>query len=215
MKKKGVVTIMKYHYVVIEREYGSAGTEIGKKLSEISGIPCYGAEILERVSTKLNIGIDQIEQYEEKTTNSFLYSIYLMGKVNEGTDGNLSKEGLIYLEEQNVIRGLAEEGPAVFVGRCAANALEDRNDVLRVFIHADKNLRKKRAVEEYKISQNRADAVIQKFDRKRSSYFSANTGKDWRDLSNYHLVLDSGKLGIGSCAAILWNAMAKEQGGAS
>lgn len=206
---------MKYHYVVIEREYGSAGTKIGKKLSEISGIPCYGTEILERVSAKLNIGIDQIERYEEKTTNSFLYSIYLMGKVNEGMDENLSKEGMIYLEEQNIIKGLAEEGPGIFVGRCAANALEGRNDVLRVFIHADKSLRKKRAVEDYKISKNRADAVIHKFDRKRSSYFTANTGKDWRDLSNYHLVLDSGKLGIESCADILWNTMAKEQGGAS
>lgn len=201
---------MKYHYVVIEREYGSGGTEIGKKLSEISGISCYGIEILEQVSAKLNIGIDQIERYEERTTNSFLYSIYLMGKMNEGMNGNLSNEGLIYLEEQNIIKGLAEQGPAVFVGRCAVNALEDRNDVLRVFIHADKDLRKKRAVEEYGISRNGADAVIQKFDRKRSSYYKANTGKDWRDISNYHLILDSGKLGIECCANILWSTMTED-----
>lgn len=204
---------MKYNYVVIEREYGSAGTEIGKKLSEISKIPCYGIEILNRVSAKLNIGIDQIERYEERTTNSFLYSLYLVGKTHEGIDGQLSNEGLIYLEEQNVIKGLAEEGPAVFVGRCAANALEGRNDVLRVFIHADKSLRKRRAIEEYEISENRADAVIQKFDRKRSSYYTANTGKSWRDLSNYHLILDSGKLGIENCASLLWSTMNENQRG--
>lgn len=206
---------MKYHYAVIEREYGSAGTEIGKKLSEISGIPCYGIEILEQVSAKLNIGIDQIERYEERATNSFLYSIYLMGKMNEGINGSLSNEGLIYLEEQNIIKNLAEEGPAVFVGRCAANALENRNDVLRVFIHADKSLRRKRAVEDYEISKNGADAVIQKFDRKRSSYYKANTGKDWRDRANYHLILDSGKLGIERCADILWSAMTENRGGLS
>ncbi len=204
---------MRYHYVVIEREYGSAGTEIGEKLSEISGIPCYGIEILERVSAKLNIGIDQIERYEEKATNSFLYSIYLMGKMNDGTDGNLSNEGLVYLEEQKIIRSLAEEGPAVFIGRCAANALKDREDVLKVFIHADRELRKKRAVEVYEIRPDSADAVIQKFDHKRSSYYTVNTGKDWRDLSNYHLILDSGKLGSRYCAGILWNAMKEDQGG--
>jgi len=206
---------MKYNYVVIEREYGSAGTGIGKRLSEISGIPCYGIEILNRVSEKLGIGIDQIERYEERATNSFLYSVYLVGRMNEGINGQLSNEGLIYLEEQNIIKSLAEEGPAVFVGRCAANALEDRNDVLRVFIHADKGLRKKRAVEDYEISKNRADAVIQKFDRKRSSYYTANTGRDWRDLSNYHLILDSGKLGIECCADILWSTMTEKRGGLS
>lgn len=206
---------MKYHYVAIEREYGSAGTEIGKKLSEISGIPCYGIEILEQVSEKLNIGIDQIERYEERTTNSFLYSIYLMGRMNAGMNGDLSNEGLIYLEEQNIIKGLAKEGPAVFVGRCAVNALEGRDDVLRVFIHADKSLRKKRAVEAYGISRNGADAVLHKFDRKRSSYYMANTGRDWRDMSNYHLVLDSGRLGMECCAGILWNAMNEGRGGLS
>ncbi len=204
---------MRYHYVVIEREYGSAGTEIGEKLSEISGIPCYGIEILERVSAKLNIGTDQIERYEEKATNSFLYSIYLMGKMNEGTDGNLSNEGLIYLEEQKIIRGLAEEGPAVFIGRCAENALRDREDVLKVFVRADRELRKKRAVEVYGISPNSVDAVIQKFDHKRSSYYTSNTGKDWRDLSNYHLILDNGKLGSRYCAGILWNTMKEDLGG--
>ena len=41
---------MRYKYVVIEREYGSGGTGIGKLLSEKTGIPCYGSEILENVN---------------------------------------------------------------------------------------------------------------------------------------------------------------------
>ena len=38
-----------YRYVTIEREYGSAGTEIAKKLSKECEIPCYGREILEEL----------------------------------------------------------------------------------------------------------------------------------------------------------------------
>ena len=41
---------MKYRYLTIEREYGSGGTEIGRRLSEKLGIPCFGREILEEVS---------------------------------------------------------------------------------------------------------------------------------------------------------------------
>ncbi len=198
---------MKYRYVAIEREYGSGGTEIGRRITELGEIPNYGIEILQQVSEKLNIDIDRIEQYEERATNSFLYSIYLMGKMREGAEGQLSNEGQIYLEEQKVIQKLAAQGPAVFVGRCAANALADRRDVLKVFIRADKELRRKRAVENYGINPNEVELVVHKFDRKRSNYYATNTGKNWRDLSNYHLILDSGKLGIERCAGLILDTM--------
>ncbi len=198
---------MKYHYAVIEREYGSGGTEIGRRVSVLGGIPSYGSEILERVSENLHIDVGRIQQYEEKATNSFLYSIYLMGRIDDGSRDSLSREEQIYLEEQKVIRELSEMGPCVFVGRCAVNAFEDRKDVLKVFIRADRGLRVKRAVESYGIETSEADGVVHRFDRKRSSYYSANTGKNWHDAENYHLVLDSGKLGLESCAGLIWKAM--------
>lgn len=198
---------MKYRYALIEREYGSAGTAIGRRLSELGGFPCYGTEILEKVSESLHIDAARIERYEEKATNSFLYSLYLMGKMREGMEGALSNEGRIYLEEQRVIRELASQGPAVFVGRCAVNALSERKDILPVFICADKELRKKRAIEDYGIGSGEAEAVVGRFDKKRSNYYATNTGKDWRSLSNYHLILDSGKLGIERCARLILAAM--------
>ncbi len=198
---------MKYRYVAIEREYGSAGTEIGKRITELGGIPNYGIEILEQVSENLNIDIGRIEQYEERATNSFLYSIYLMGKMREGAEGQLSNEGQIYLEEQKVIQKMAAKGPAVFVGRCAANVFTDRTDVLKVFIRADKELRRKRAIESYGIKPNEVEVVVYKFDRKRGNYYATNTGRNWHDLSNYHMVLDSGKLGIERCARLILDAM--------
>lgn len=36
---------MKFRYITIEREYGSGGTRIARKLSEVCGVPCYGQEI--------------------------------------------------------------------------------------------------------------------------------------------------------------------------
>lgn len=139
-----------YDYVVIEREYGSGGTAIGKLLSENTNIPCYGSEILERVSAKLQIPIADIQQYEESTTNSFLYSIYAFTKMNDGSESFLSKENHIFLDEQHLIREYALSSPAIFVGRCAASALEDKK-VLRIYIHADPKIRKQRAEKEYGI----------------------------------------------------------------
>ena len=41
---------MRYKYITIEREYGSGGTEIARRVAEECGIPCYGKEILEFVA---------------------------------------------------------------------------------------------------------------------------------------------------------------------
>lgn len=197
---------MKYRYVVIEREYGSGGTKIGQLLSEKTGVPCYGGEILEGVSQKLRIPISDIEQYEEKTTNSFLYSIYAFSKMSDDPANLLSAENQIFLEEQLLIREYARQGAAIFVGRCAASALEDR-DVLAVYIHADRESRKRRAIEEYGIAEKMADSVVAKFDKKRRNFYSVNTGKKWNDWNNYDIVLDSKRLGIEGCVNVIRAAL--------
>lgn len=193
---------MRYDYVVIEREYGSGGTEIGKILSEKMNIPCYGSEILEGVSEKLQIPVSDIQKYEETTSNSFLYSIYAIGKMNEGAEHFLSKESQIFMEEQKLIKEYALRGSAVFVGRCAAGALESKN-VLKVYVHAGAEFRKQRAIAEYGIPENLAERTMVKYDKKRRNYYFANTGKKWNDWSNYDVILDSGKLGITTCASMI------------
>ena len=75
---------MKYRYITIEREYGSGGTQIGKKLGEICNVPCYGREILETVAQKRGISTERIDQYEEKATGSLIYSLFLMNRVQSG-----------------------------------------------------------------------------------------------------------------------------------
>lgn len=197
---------MKYRYVVIEREYGSGGTRIGELLSEQTGMPCYGSEILQGISKKLLIPVSEIEKYEENTTNSFLYSIYTLGRISSESSELVSNENRIFLEEQMLIREYSMQGPAIFVGRCAASALDEK-DVLAVYVHADRECRKRRAIEEYGVSEKMADSVVAKFDKKRRNFYSINTGKKWNDWSNYDMVLDSGRLGLEGCANVIRAAL--------
>ena len=106
----------KCKYITIEREYGSGGTEIARLLAGQTGIPCYGQEILEEVSRERDIPVEKIQRYEETVTNSFLYSIYMMTQFTSGKNDMLTAEGHIYVAEQAVIRRLAGNGPAVFLG---------------------------------------------------------------------------------------------------
>lgn len=195
---------MKCKYITIEREYGSGGTKIAKMLSEQTGVPCYGREILEEVSKKLNVPVEQIDRYEETATGSFLYSLYMMSQTVSGNADMLPESGHIYVEEQAVIQELARNKKAIFLGHCASEALKERAGVVKVFIHcSNEEMKKQRIIEDYGIEESQIDATKKRFDKKRSGYYSANTGEKWDYLKQYDLVLDSGTLGMDGCVAIL------------
>lgn len=194
---------MKCNYLTIEREYGSGGTKIARRLAEECGIACYGPEILEAVSRKNNISIDQIQHLEESVSGSFLYTLFVMGRVQSGDSDMLSGEGKIFVEEQRAIEYLAGQGPAIFLGHCAAQALKDRRGVIKVFIHADLEEKKKRIMADYHIPEQEVKSTRKRFDNKRSKYFYANTTRHWNDMNNYDIVLDSSQLGIEGCVALL------------
>jgi len=195
---------MKFKYVTIEREYGSGATEIAKKLSGLTNIPCYGRNILERVSYKYNVSVENIERYEETTTNSFISSLFALSRMQDGSYDMLSTDGKIYIAEQNEIKELANEGPAIFIGRCASEALKDRKNVLKVFILCSNDEEKRERIKtNYGILEKDIDNTKKKIDKRRANYYLANTSKQWKDFSNYDLVLDSSKLGIDGCVFVL------------
>ena len=195
---------MKAKYITIEREYGSGGTKIARTLSEVSGVPCYGEEILEAVAKKQGIPVERINQYEEKATGSVLYTMFVMSRMQTGDPDMLTVEGKVFLDEQLEIRRLAMEGPAIFLGHCASDALRDQRNVAKVFIHSeDEEEVKKRVIEDYGIAPGEVESVRRHYNKKRAGYFRANTGNDWKDLKNYDVVLDSAKLGIEGCVNVL------------
>lgn len=194
---------MSFRYITIEREYGSGGTQIARQLAGECGISCYGREILEAVSRRLTVPVEQIETYEEKVSNSFLYTSFMLSRIQTGNADLLTTEGHIFVAEQQEIVRLAGSGPAVFIGHCASEALKDRK-VLKVFIRcSDDAEKKKRIAEEYGIPSANIDATRRRFDSRRARYYFANTAAKWEDLRNYDIVLDSAKIGIDGCVAAL------------
>lgn len=196
---------MKYHIITIEREYASGGNEVGEKTAKRLGIPCYGQEVLERAAEIMNTVPERLLNLEETTSNSYLYSLGMAARVITGERDGLTEESALYITEERVIKDMALQGPCVIVGRCAGWTLRERGDVLRVFIHADREFRKKRAVEVYGILPKNAESMLKRYDRRRANFYRANTGMNWADHSGYHLVLDSSTVGIDECVNIISN----------
>ncbi len=183
---------MKNIIVTIGRQYGSGGRQVGKLLSEKLGIPFYDKELLTEAAKKSGFCEEIFKENDEKPAGSFLYSL-VMGA--NGAD-TLPLNNKLFLAQFDTIKDIAAKGSCVIIGRCADYALEEMDNVLNVFIYADKKIRVKRAAEEYGLEAKNLEDAVNKIDKKRASYYNFYSGKKWGAAESYNLCIDSGKFGV-------------------
>ena len=193
--------------ITIGRQYGSAGYEIGTKLANELGLQIYDKEMLKRAAKDSGICEELFEKHDEKPTNSFLYALimdtYSLGYSASGCS-DMPINHKVFLAQFDTIKKIANEGPCVLVGRCADYALEDRDDVINIFIYADLEQRIRRIAKKYNLTDAKAKDSILKTDKKRASYYNYYTNKEWGNAKEYDLCLNSGKLGVdGTVKAII------------
>ena len=203
--------------ITIGREYGSAGREIGYKVADYFGIKLYDTEMLARAAKESGICQELFETHDEKPTSSFLYSLvmdtYSLG-YSAGSYADMPINHKVFLAQFDTIKKIASEGPCILVGRCADYALEDFDNVLSVFIHADMNARIRRIARIYDLTDAKAKERIVKTDKQRASYYNYYSNKKWSDADSYNICLDSSVLGIdGTAEAIERLVEIKEQPG--
>lgn len=190
---------MSYRIVAISRQFGSGGRTIGKELAKELGIPCYDAEIIEKVAEETKLSPEFVrEEGEYAISSSRLFGV-LSGRDMNGH----SYQDDIWNAQKKVILELAEQGPCVIVGRCADYLLKDREDCLRVFIHADMESRAKRIVEVYGEREESPEKRLKDKDKRRAAYYQFYTDVQWGEAEQYDLTLNSGTLGIPKCVKTL------------
>ena len=186
MQKKVIVTI--------GRQFGSGGHEIGEKLARKLGIKFYDKELIKVIAKESGLCEKVLESYDEKPTNSLLYSIVMDVYPSVMYTGPTIDQQ-IYQASYDSIKKLANES-CVIVGRCADYILRDCPDLVSVFVHANSDFRAARVAEEYKVSESKARDMLVKTDKKRASYYNFQSEKKWGMASSYNLSVESSALGI-------------------
>ena len=202
--------------ITIGRQFGSGGREIGHIVADKLGIKLYDKEMLDRAAKESGNCQELFETHDEKPTNSLLYSLvmdtYSLG-YSAGSYTDMPINHKIFLAQYDAIKKIADEGPCILVGRCADYALEGYPNVLRIFIHADLDARIRRIARIYDLTDAKAKELIQKTNKKRSSYYNYYTNKRWGDAESYDACLNSSLLGLdGTAEAILKLVELKDQG---
>lgn len=187
---------MQHTIITISRQHGSGGREIGRRVAEQLGIPFYDREIIELAAKDSHIDISFFENSETKDAGSLIYDLSAGGHVM------LPLTDRVYLQQVKTIRDIAQKGGCVIVGRCADAVLTDHPHLLRVFIYANSEARRKRVEMFYHESAEE----LEKLEKKRSSYYQHYTGKRFGDAENYDMCLDSGSLGLDECVKAICSA---------
>ena len=99
---------------------------------------------------------------------------------------------LSVVAQKKAIEEAAKRGSCVFIGRCADYILRSRPDVLRVFVYADRDIRLRRAIDEYGDLEEHIDEFMHQTDKRRRIYYENYTNQRWGDRENYDLMLNSG-----------------------
>ncbi len=197
---------MSRNVITISREFGSGGRTVGKMVADKLGYKFYDAEIIERVIAESGLSREIVEKYDEYAThkNSFLYSI----AVNSATTGVNGYQGTsfanqVQIAQIKVINDIAKEGNCVIIGRGADHILRENDNVLNIFIYADMEFKAKRVLELYGETEKKIEDRIKDKDTKRRVFYRSFTMREWGMYTNYHMMLDSGAVGLDKCAEII------------
>ena len=177
----------KHVIVTISREYGSGGRFVGKLVSEKLGIPFYDKEIINLASKKSGLNVDYIESIDQtKGCSSY---------INNNDD-------LLYMAEEKVIKSVSKDS-CVIVGRCADYILRKNKDLIKVFLYSDPSSKEKRAILYYGLKEKNVLKEIEKIDKEREKHYKFYTGTDWKNFSNYDIMLNVDKYGVEKTADII------------
>ena len=198
--------------ITISREYGSGGRQVGLTVAKKLGMEFYDKELIDAAAKEIGFPTEMIADREQRLTNSLLYNfamgtLYGIAYPREPKVSELPLTEQIYQAQKKAIEEAAKRGSCIFVGRCADYILKSRPDVLRVFIYADRDIRKRRAIEEYGEIEEYIDEFMYQTDKRRRIHYENYTNQKWGSRENYDLMLNSGDLGLDKCVDLLCEAV--------
>ena len=193
--------------ITIARQYGSGGREIGERVAELLGIPLYDKQLITDAASKGSLNETVLKNADESAANSLLYTL-AMGSNVLGTTMHFGYKmplnDKLFILQSEIIKEKAKDESCVIIGRCADYVLRDEEMVLRIFVYGDLDHRQARiAARHPELKSAQVIDVINKTDKRRSSYYNFYTGNKWGKYDNYDMAINSSTLGIDASADLI------------
>jgi cytidylate kinase len=188
--------------VTISRQFGSGGSEVARRVAERLGWSLVDNELIDEVARRAGLPPEEVAEREEtapgfaeRVTRTLASAMPEFVAPETGTVPEMAEEHLVRLTEKAVAE-LAAEDHVVIVGRAAPAVVGRSEGALHVKIVAPLPDRIARIALRCGVDAKEAEKRIHTTDQNRARYHKQYYDRDWSDPANYHMVLNSGWLGI-------------------
>lgn len=178
--------------ITINRELGSGGRTVGRKLAEKLGVEYFDKAVINALQERYNLSVEQIEHLKGQETGwweefkrklTFSESEYELNQTNIETED-------VFRAETQILKALAKDRSCVIAGRTAFYMFREHPNHLSILIQASMLNRMERVAREQNMTKEQARLVIDKVDKMRENYVKEFTGTSRYDARNYHLVIN-------------------------
>lgn len=185
--------------ITINREVGSGGRTVGRKLAERLNVKYYDKALVEGLTSKYGLTLEQIERLKA-SKGSWWQDFNLFYRSFRGKPSGDSGEEVkpttasMFETERRILEELASQESCVIAGRTTFLVFRDWPHHVSVFIQASMQHRIERIMERQGLTMAHALDVIEKLDADRETYIKKYSDKSRYDTRNYQLVLSMDEL---------------------
>jgi CMP/dCMP kinase len=197
--------------ITISHQIGSGGAVIGQKIAGDLEVPFIDRQILHQVAEKLQIAEADLEEREGRLSSfweSLAHNVAMMDASQSlFYDRYIPSDEVLFQEESETIRRVAENNQAVFIGRCGRYVLRNFPCRFSLLVTADRPERITRVGKIYDLPEPDAEKMIDTNDRERADYIRTFTKQDWFDARLYDLCINTSSTGIDQAAELALQAI--------
>jgi cytidylate kinase len=187
--------------ITINRELGSGGRTVGRKLAEKLGVAFYDKALIKALQEKFNLTVEEIERLKGQK-KSWWDDVKRVWQIGPGANSNffLPQKGSgvdlldtkeIFEAETLILQDIALHESCVVAGRSGFFVFRTHPNHLNIFIQASMPFRIERLMRKQGKSEAEAREAIERVDRMRENYVQEYTKSSRYDTRNYDLVISA------------------------
>ena len=195
--------------VTVSRQYGSGGSEVAERVATALGWKLYDNEVVEAVASRLHLTPAEVMAREERVPSLVerMASAMALGVPEVmpvvGEMASVPSEERMVMVTKRVMEDAVAAGPAVLVGRGAQCMLARRSDALHVYCYAPEEDLERYVIQHLGIPPAEAHKRVTEMNHQRELYVRLHWQRNWRDVSNYDLCVNTASLGLDGAARLV------------
>jgi cytidylate kinase len=180
--------------ITINREVGTGGRTIGRKLAEKLSVKYCDKAIVDGLTQKFGLNIQRIEEIkaQKKSWWNDINNYYntLVNSTSQPMEAEVKLDNASMFEtEKHILQEIATQTSCVIAGRTGFMIFREWPNHLNIFIQASMEHRVQRVMRRQNVSDKEAREIIAKLDASRETYIKKYEDTSRYDTRNYQLVI--------------------------